>query len=307
MADLSIIILTYNEEIHIERCIKSAAQVAEKIFIVDSFSSDTTVEKAMALGADVVQHEFVNYAKQFDWAINNLPINTKWTMRLDADEYLEPALQKELPGLLETLSNNIKGVYIKRKVYFLGKWMHYGGFYPLYLLRIWRSGEGRIENRWMDEHIVLSNNTGTIIAKNDLVDDNGKGLTFWIDKHNRYASREALDILNTKYPLLEKDLALTQADDPQAKRKRVIKEGFYKRLPLGFRAFVYFIYRYIFLLGFLDGAKGFIWHFLQGFWYRFLVDMKIYELEQKSGGKMEKLVALFEELHDIKLDPPKGA
>jgi len=305
MADLSIIILTYNEEIHIERCIKSAAAVAEKVFVVDSFSADSTVEKALALGADVVQHEFVNYAKQFTWALENLPINTKWTMRLDADEYLEPDLQEELPGLLKTLPEKIKGVYIKRKVFFLGKWMHFGGYYPIYLLRIWLSGEGRIENRWMDEHIVLSDNTGTIITKNDLVDDNRKGLTFWIDKHNSYASREALDILNTKYPLLEKDHALTQADDPQAKRKRLIKESFYNRSPLGFRAIVYFIYRYVFLLGFLDGAKGFIWHFLQGFWYRFLVDMKILELEQKSGGNLEKLVALFEELHNIKLDPPK--
>ena len=153
----------------------------------------------------------------------------------------------------------------------------------------------------MDEHIVLSPGARFVTARGHLVDDNLKGITFWINKHNRYASREAVDLLNTKYPLLDRDEALQVVDDPQAKRKRRIKEKGYARLPVGLRAGLYFIYRYFVCLGFLDGYKGFIWHFMQGFWYRLLVDLKILEIEARSAGEVEKMKEILRKEHGLDL------
>jgi hypothetical protein len=183
----------------------------------------------------------------------------------------------------------------------MGKWIKYGGFYPHILLRIWRNGKGRIEQRWNDEHIVLPLGAKTVMAKGHLVDDNRKGITFWINKHNRYSSLEAVDLLNIKYPLVEKDNALKASNDPQAKRKRLLKENVYARLPVGLRAGMYFFYRYFLRRGFLDGGKGFIWHVMQGFWYRLLVDIKVMEIESRSGGDVERMKKILLKEHGLNL------
>lgn len=299
--NLTVVILTYNEEIHIERCIRSLFPIASKIFIVDSFSTDRTVEIAKSLGAVVEQRKWENYADQFQWGLDNCGAEAEWVMRIDADEYLEPGLQQELVRIFPNIGVQIKGIYIRRKVFFYGKWIRYGGFYPHTLMRIWRNGKGRIEQRWMDEHIVLLPDAKTIMVKEHLVDDNLKGITFWINKHNSYASREMVDLLNNKYALLEKDESLKAIDDPQAKWKRLMKDKVYSNLPVGLRAAVYFFYRYFFRLGFLDGSKGFLWHFMQGFWYRLLVDIKIMEMEERCGGDVEKMKLVLREEHGIKL------
>lgn len=298
---LNVVILTHNEEIHIERCIRSLLPIASKIFIVDSFSTDRTVEIARSLGAVVEQRKWKNYADQFQWGLDNCGTDAEWVMRMDADEYLEPELQHELVRILPNMSVETGGIYIRRKVFFYGKWIRHGGFYPHILLRIWRNGKGRIEQRWMDEHIVLPSDAKTIMVKGHLVDDNLKGITFWINKHNSYASREMVDLLNNKYALLEKDESLKSVDDPQAKWKRLMKDKVYSRLPVGLRAAVYFFYRYFFRLGFLDGSKGFLWHFMQGFWYRLLVDIKIMEMEERCGGDVEKIKLVLREEHGIRL------
>jgi len=299
---LTVIILTHNEEIHIERCIRSLQPISNKIYIVDSFSSDRTVQIAQALGAKVEQRKWVNYADQFQWGLEHCGADAdSWIMRMDADEYLELDLQRELQDLLPNLPCDVDGIYLKRKVFFNGKWIRYGGFYPHILLRIWRAGKGRIEQRWMDEHIVLKPGAKMLTASKNFVDDNCKGISFWISKHNQYASREAVDVLNQKYALLGHDDGLMAIDDPQAKRKRFVKEKIYSRLPVGIRAFFYFCYRYFFLWGFLDGSQGFIWHFMQGFWYRFLVDIKIMELEERSGGNVEKIKQLLRNEHGLQI------
>lgn len=297
--DLSIVILTYNEAVHLKRCLDSLSPVAKKVFIVDSFSTDNTVEIACSLKAEVLQHPWKNQADQFQWGLDHCNVDTEWLMRLDADEYLEPDLQTELPALLDSLSPDVDGIYVKRKVFFYGQWIRHGGFYPQLLLRIWRTGKGRIEQRWMDEHIVLPPGARTVTARGHLVDDNQKGITFWIDKHNKYASREAADLLNMKYSLFVHDDGLKAIDDPQAKRKRLIKEKVYVRLPAGLRAGLYFFYRYFLHLGFLDGCKGFIWHFMQGFWYRLLVDIKVIEIETRSGGEVEKMKEILLKEHGL--------
>ncbi|RME58773.1 glycosyltransferase family 2 protein, partial [Candidatus Parcubacteria bacterium] len=179
--NLTVIILTHNEEVHIERCIRSLAPVARQIFIVDSYSTDRTVEIARSLGAVVAQRRWKNYADQFQWGLDHYAEHcggpTDWVMRMDADEYLEPELASEIPRSLSDSGPAISGFYIRRKVFFMGKWIRHGGYYPHTLLRIWRHGLGRIEQRWMDEHIVLPPGSKTKLLKGHLVDDNQKGLT----------------------------------------------------------------------------------------------------------------------------------
>jgi glycosyltransferase involved in cell wall biosynthesis len=301
MIDLTAIILTFNEEKHIERSVCSAQEVAKRVLVVDSFSTDSTLEIACALGAEIVQRTFKNHADQFQWALDHCNVQTDWILRLDADEYLEPSLVSEIHQKLPVVPGDVDGIYIKRKAVFMGGWIRHGGVYPLILLRLWRRGKGRVEQRWMDEHIVLPPGAKTVTAAGHLVDDNRKGMTFWIDKHNKYASREMVELLNLKYPLFDKDEGLKAIDDPQAKRKRIIKDLVYSKLPIGGRALLYFFYRYFLRLGFLDGRTGLIYHFMQGFWYRFLVDIKMMEIEKLSEGDLAKMKELIKEKHGIEI------
>ena len=278
--DISVIILTYNEELHIERCIKSLLPVVKEIFIIDSFSTDKTVEIAERLGAKVYQNPWINYALQFQWGLDNCPIETEWVMRMDSDEYILPELQNEISDKIQNIQEDTSGIYIKRRVYFKDKWIKHGSYYPTWLLRIWRYKDGHIEQRWMDEHIKLTKGE-TIQFENDLVDDNLNDLTWWTTKHNNYATREAVDILNIIHEFINYDEVNSNFFGTQEERKRFLKKK-YANLPLFTRPFIYFLWRYFIKLGFLDGKQGLIWHFLQGFWYRFLVDAKIYEIEKKA-------------------------
>ena len=276
---LSVIILTKNEEANLLNCLNSLQKLNAEIFVVDSGSTDQTVKIAQKAPCQVFEHPFENQAKQLNWAIQNLPIATPWLMRLDADERLTPELAEELKLVLPQTSDDITGYQVKRRVFFMNRWIRYGGYYPTWLLRIWRTGLGTCEQRWMDEHIVLSQGKVANL-QHDIIDDNKKDLSFWIDKHNRYADREVKDLLNMVVE--QDDPLLKKGQLSQASQRRWIKKNFYGRSPLFFRAFFYFLIRYTIGLGFLDGKEGLIFHFLQGFWYRFLVDAKIYELRKKQ-------------------------
>lgn len=293
-ANLTAIILTFNEEIHIERCLKSALQVASQVFVVDSFSTDRTVAITENLGAQIWQHEFVNQAMQLAWALKSLPIDTEWVMRLDADEVIEPDLAREINERLPVLPDDVVGVNLDRKHIFMDRWVRHGGRYPLRLLRIWRHGHGRIEDRWMDEHIVVWGGR-TVTFKGGFSDWNLNDLTFFTDKHNKYATREAIDVLNQRLGLFPRDEALNaKSASWQASAKRWAKEKIYNRLPFTISATLYFLWRYFFQLGFLDGRSGLIYHFLQGWWYRFLVGAKIMELEKSIAHLTDKREILIE-------------
>ncbi|MCX6702717.1 MAG: glycosyltransferase family 2 protein [Candidatus Wolfebacteria bacterium] len=285
---ISLIILTYNEELNLENCLKNAAPWVGEIFVVDSFSTDKTLEIAEKYKAKTIQHEFKNQARQFNWALDNLPVKNEWIMRLDADEYVLPELWEEIAEKLseKNISINqqyqhksasaINGFYMKRRVYFMGKWMRHGGYYPTWILRLFRKGKAMSEDREMDEHIILSEGRAENL-ENDFVDDNKKGLEAWTDRQNKYSSREVRQILDLSRSG-EKDLE--KLGGPVADRRR-IKER-YNNLPIFGRAFLYFFVRYFFLGGFLDGKEGMIFHFLHGFWYRFLIDAKLYESGLKN-------------------------
>lgn len=298
MNKISVLILTFNEELHIERCIRSLQPFSKDIFIVDSFSTDKTVEIAESLGAKVYQNKWLNYAVQYQWGLDNCPIETEWVMRMDSDEYVLPELADEINFKINTLDHNVSGVYIKRRVHFMDSWIKHGGYYPTWLLRIWRFDKGRIEERWMDEHIKLSSGK-TVQFENDLIDDNKNNLTWWTQKHNNYTIREAVDILNTIYNFKKYDEIEADLFGTQEQRKRWLKIR-YASIPIFLRPLLYFIWRYFFQLGFLDGKSGLIWHFLQGGWYRFLIDAKIYEIYWKAGKKKEDIILFLEKEYNIK-------
>lgn len=296
MQDISVIILTFNEEKHIARCIKSLSTFTDKVFIVDSGSTDKTVEIAKNLGAKVAVNQWVNYATQFNFGIENNPFNTKWLMRMDADEYVLPALTDEINQNLVTTPEEISGMYIKRRVIFFEKWIKHGAFYPMWLLRIWRNGHGICEESWMDEHIKLFQGK-TIQMENDLVDHNLNNITWWTQKHNLYSIREVIDILNMKYNFRDFVAVEPKLFGSQEERKRYLKVK-YASVPLFTRPIIYFIYRYFFRLGFIDGKQGLMWHFLQGFWYRFLIDVKIYEIYHRVGRDKQAIIEFFKTEYD---------
>jgi glycosyltransferase involved in cell wall biosynthesis len=296
----AVIILTLNESKHIGRCLESLRLITDDIYIVDAGSTDNTLEIANRFGVKIFHQPWISYAKQFQWALDNCGITAPWIMRMDADEYLEPELIKEINEA--KIPDNITGIYIRRKVLFKGKWIRYGGFYPHTLMRIWRNGKGSIEQRWMDEHIVLSEGN-TMMFREHLVDYNLNSIHWWVNKHNNYAIKEMVDLLNIKYGFIESDDRLLKSAGGQAKRKRFLKEKVYAAIPPGGRAFLYFMYRYVVRFGFLDGYQGFIFHFMQGYWYRLLVDVNVREFESKLGGdnRPEKVIELLKQDYNIAL------
>ena len=281
---ITLIILTYNEELHLQRCLESVKNLAERIIIVDSFSTDKTCEIAQQFGAEVIQRKFVNQAEQFQWALENTNISTEWVFRLDADEYILPELYQEIKEKLNHLPQEITGINLKRRLYFQSSWIKRGGFYPLRLLRIWRNGAAVMEQKMMDEHTVLMHGK-SIDFDHDFVDENLSSLVKWTDKHNNYSTREAIMRLDAQYHFLEQNQQNLHKSNKQ----------FYLKLPLFLRAFVYFCYRYFIKLGFLDGRNGLIWHVLQGFWYQFLVDAKIFQVEYFSKKENKPVKTIIEE------------
>lgn len=281
MVDLTVIILTKNEEQNLKKCIDSFKGIAKRIVIVDSYSTDGTIAVAESLGAEVYEHKFENHAAQFNWALENIDLNTVWVAKVDADEEFTPELVQEINEKLDNLPVNINGVILRRRVYFMGRWLKHGGKYPELLLRIFRVGHGMSEMKMMDEHLIITDGE-TVQFKYDFSDNNNKSLEWWISKHNWYSNKEVLDQQMKDDKQNAGESIGETATSFQAKAKRFIKNHGYYSLPKFFRAHLYFIYRYYFRLGFLDGKEGKIYTFLQAYWYRFLVDAKLYECEKKD-------------------------
>lgn len=275
---ISVIVLTYNEEVNLQACLESLKGLDCEVCIVDSGSSDRTVEMAREFGVQIVCHEFKTQAQQLNWALDNLSMRGDWVLRLDADERLTPKLSQELCTVLPLLQPHITGCYLKRRVYFLGRWMRHGGYYPTWLLRVWREGCARSEDRLMDEHMVLHHGQAGFLH-HDIVEQNQKDLLAWTERQNRYSSREAAALLKGSVD----DQILPQLFGTPEARRRWLKQNVYLRFPPLLRALLYFGYRYVFQRGFLDGKEGLIFHFLHGCWYRFLIDAKLYEGRLQGG------------------------
>ena len=273
LTDVAVIILVGQERLHIRRCLeKLRALKPQQIFVVESQPSDGTHEIAVDMGAVTAFNKWPGlYAKQFNWALDNLPIEAKWVLRMDADEYLTPETIKRLKiALTDGSLDDVNGLTLELKRKFMGGEIRHGTN-GIRLLRVWRYGKGRLEDRAMDEHAIVE---GKVIEFNGaFYDDNLNSFEWWQEKHRGYAKREAMDAIS----LFNNPERLK---NPSATDRKKIK---YYKLPPYFRAFAYFCIRYFLKLGFLDGLAGFRWHFWQGLWYRWIVDREIGELKKSKG------------------------
>jgi len=301
MLDLSVIILTKDEELHISRCLDNVAPIAKHIYIIDSFSSDKTLDIAKTYpNVVVLQNKWENnYAKQFNWGLENAPISTKWVLRLDADEYLLPELIDELQQKLPTLTDDVTGVSFKRRHIFMGRWMK-RGTYPVTLLRLFRYGKAQCEQRLMDEHIQL-NEGKSVVFGHDFCDHNLNNLSWFLHKHVNYAIREAADLLDIELDLNNTASADSSKNINEEAHAKRMKKHKYTKMPLFWRSFAYFCYRYFLKLGFLEGKEGFLWHFMQGWWYRTLVDAKVLEIKRACGDDKDAIIKHFKEVYNISI------
>lgn len=296
-SSLTVLILTFNEARHIERAIASVRDVAMRIIVVDSGSTDATRELAAAAGADVFQNPWSNHSRQINWALANTGIDTRWTFRLDADEVALPELASQL-ARLDSLPAGTMGYTVNRRIHFLGRWLRHGGLYPVRTLRLFRTGHGGCEDRWMDEQILVQGPVGHLDA--DIADINLNTIGWWTAKHNDYATREAIE------ELLGGDALVRRADaearlEPRARLRRWLKMRVYRGLPFGLRAFGLFLYRYILRLGVLDGWQGLCFGVLQSFWYRFLVDVKIREIRTLARDREQSLNQVIETEYGLRV------
>jgi len=289
---LTVLVLTFNEELHLARCLQSILPLTNDIVVVDCFSQDQTSAIAKQYGAKVLERTWENnHSTQVNWALTQLPADTEWVMRIDADEYLTPDLIMQIKKALPNLASDVEGVTCIRKMVFQGKLIEHGGVGANRVMRIFRYGKGQSEARWMDEHIKIGGRSVNLSGA--LIDDNLRPLSWWIEKHNNYSSREAVDLLNLKYGFSGTNSVASLKSSTSIGTKRWIKENIYAKLPGGLRAWTYYVWRYIFMMGFLDGAKGAQFHFLQALWYRSLVDAKVAEVERyMTNHKVDPAVAI---------------
>lgn len=292
---IAAIILTKNESKHIARCIQSLKDVIDDIVVVDCYSVDNTKEIAEQLGARVIQHPWKNYATQLNYGIHECEINADWIWRIDADEFLEGNIGHAIRDFIQTAPQGVNGIYVRKRIDFMGRPLLHGGWYPSYHLKVFRRGHGECENRWMDEHIRLFDGNTVTIDVGNQVDANLNDLTWWTEKHNGYATREMVDMLMMEYGIdSQAEEIVPKFFGTEEQRKRWLKLQYIKA-PLFVRPFVNFILRYILRGGFLDGKEGFIWHILQGFWYRMLVDVKLFELKKSFLFDRTKIKAYLQE------------
>jgi glycosyltransferase involved in cell wall biosynthesis len=296
---ITAIIMTYNEGPNLTECLESIRHSVERIVVVDSFSTDNTLQLAASFTDGTYQHAFTNQARQFAWTLANAEIRTEWIMRIDADERWTSAGLSELRDIIE--NDKADGVYVKMKIFFMGRWIRHGGFYPNYFMRVLKWSKGTVENRWMDEHIHVDGRT--VISNIDVIESNYDrqfNIGSWTTKHNNYSTREAIGDLLTRHGLAD-EKSIANFFGNKTERKRWIKENIYFRAPLLVRPFLYFTYRYICKFGFLDGMEGFIFHTLQAFWYRFLVDAKIYQIERIARAEKKDFRQIIKEHYGLEV------
>jgi glycosyltransferase involved in cell wall biosynthesis len=272
----SIVILTFNSELSIAETLKSVATISDDTHIVDSFSRDRTLEIAQSFNANIVQHPFESYGAQRNWSIDSLRFKYGWQLHLDADERLTPELCQEILQLGD--ESEISGYYLPRRIQFLGRPIRHGGLCPTWHMRLFRSGSGRCEARKYDQHFYVTSGK-TRQLNGYMIDDLRMSLTEWTARHNRWAEAEVEELTSAVEP---KNIRGKIAGSP-VERKRFLR-GIYNGFPLFVRPFGLFFYRYFVRLGFLDGPTGLIFYILQTFWFRFLIDAKLFEKRQEHAS-----------------------
>lgn len=284
MIDATAIIMTKNEEKNIVECLKSIQGFAKRALVIDCGSTDNTVALAKENGADVVFHEFEYYARQFNWGLENGNIDTEWVIRLDADERFTPELNAEIQAAIDKKDPEVNGITIEADYYFLGRMLKHG-LRKKRKMMLFKKEFGCIEDKRRDAHSMISQGK-SVQMKNRFLHYDFKNLDSYIKRYNWYATREMMDYIEyTQGAKLEENA------DKHIQQQRKKKYGIYYKAPRFIRAWLWFIYVYIFRLGFLDGREGLLFCYFECYWYRLLVDAKIFE-QEKMGGEFEKLKAI---------------
>ena len=265
----TIILLTFNSAASIGNTLESIRGLSDDILIVDSGSTDATLDLARFVGAQVHHHPFTSYGAQRNWAIDNLPIRYTWQLHLDADEALTPELRNEIAALPEVPKHD--GYFIARYLRFMNKVLRHN-LAPTWHMRLFRTGFGRCEDREYDQHFLSTGRTAQL--KGHMIDDIQMSLSEWTARHNRWADAEVKELLAKSVV----NRIQASASGNIVQRKRFYK-GFYERAPLFARSIALFFFRYLIKGGFLDGTEGLIFCVLQTLWFRFLVDAKLWEAE----------------------------
>ncbi|PWK79888.1 glycosyltransferase involved in cell wall biosynthesis [Mucilaginibacter oryzae] len=283
---LDIVILTFNEARNIRACLQSAALLNANIFVVDSGSTDETIAICQQFTSNIFHHPFENYALQRNWALNHLPLTGTWVLNLDADHRVTTELAAQLNQIFaQNVNQELNGFLISRRTLFMNKWIRHGGHYPTYHANLFRRGFGMCEEKLYDQHFKVNGKTQALKA--DIIDVITDSLTSFTARHNHWATLEAqYQFEQQNKPALDDNgqLIHPRLFGNPIERRRYLKKR-YEAFPLFVRPVIYFTIRYFFKLGFLDGKTGLVFHFLQGFWFRFLIDAKIYEL-RKGGTKL---------------------
>jgi glycosyltransferase involved in cell wall biosynthesis len=280
MNQLTVIILTFNSEASLAQVVDSCRTLARRILVVDSFSTDGTVELARSRGCEVVQHPFENYSQQRNWAQQYADLAPgEWVLHLDSDEVLSPPLAANINRLVP--EPGVDGYLMRRLSYFLGRPIRFGHINPSWHLRLYRADRGCCEERLYDQHFIVPGPTRRLEGL--LLDLQLTTLEKWTAAHNRWSTAEAQEVIARR--TAERTLKASLVGDPRM-RKRWLKNNVWYRSPLLLRAFVFFLYSYFLRLGFLDGQAGLIYHVLQAFWFRYLVDAKIIELQLAAAKEV---------------------
>ena len=276
-APLTVIILTYNEEPNLPQALRSVCGWAQQVVVLDSFSTDRTVQIAREFGAEVYQHRFENYARQRNHALT-LPIRSEWILFLDADEWVSPELQREIAAVIDRNPPE-DGFYIKWRFIWMGRWIR-RGYYPTWILRLARRGRVRCEERQVNEHLIVDGAVGYL--QHDFIHEDRKDLADWIAKHVRYARREADELIKRELRVAQEEID-ARLFGTQAQRKRWLRRHVWERLPPFVRPWLFFFYRYVLRGGFLDGRAAFVYHFLHALWFMTLIDA--FWLEQRLAAQ----------------------
>lgn len=283
MPPFSFIVLTYNEQIHLPRLLESIRELNAPLFVLDSGSTDDTLRIASQYQATVLQHSFENHPKQWDFALKSFPVQTPWVICLDADQQASSELRERLKNFRDEDFADTDGIYFNRKNFFKGRWLKHGGYYPIYLLKMFRFGKGYSDlNENMDHRFIVSGKTA-VWKNGHILEENLKEneIRFWIEKHNRYSdlvAREEVERIQQMRTQTIKPRFFGSPDERTAWRKSL-----WWRLPRYVRPMLYFTQRMVFQLGILDGRTGIIFHFLHAFWFRLVVDIKIDEILKEQN------------------------
>lgn len=276
---LTVLVTTRNEEANVERCLRSVHGFASQVFVLDSESGDATVEIS-ARYADVrtLAYEHGRIIPWiFQWGLDNLPIRNDWVLILEADQAVPEALKEELARLLAAPDAvPCDGYYIRRSQIFRGKPLRFGGYGSKYLMKLFRRSRSELDPVEQDTRVYVRGRVGRLRAPLEEWNRKEDSILFYLEKHLRYAQAFAREELERRTRKLAWKATPRLFGTPD-ERILWLKDRYY-RMPLYVRPFLYFLYRYFFLLGILDGKTGFIFHFLQAFWFRLIVDIRLEEL-----------------------------